>query len=65
MDYDHFGQSSQQPKQRRKRVGKRRQNNKPPIPARLALDPKLRGNVGVISEDIANDLFSHQSLLGK
>ncbi|KAJ5538634.1 hypothetical protein N7494_008113 [Penicillium frequentans] len=63
MDYDHFGQSSQQPKQRRKRVGKRRQNNKPPIPARLALDPKLRGNVGVISEDIANDLFSHQSLL--
>ncbi|KAJ5116099.1 ATPase AAA-type core [Penicillium angulare] len=63
MDFDHYGQSSQQPKQRRKRAGKRRQCNKAPVPARLSLDPQLRGNVGVLSEDIANDLFSQQSLL--
>lgn len=65
MDFDHYGQSSQQPKQRRKRVGKRRQQNKAPITARLSLDPQLRGNVGVLSEDLANDLFSQHSLLGE
>ncbi|KAJ5692648.1 hypothetical protein N7462_002071 [Penicillium macrosclerotiorum] len=62
MDLEHYGQSSQQPRQRRKRVAKRRLRNKPPIAARLALDSQLRGNVGVLSEDLANDLFPQQTL---
>ncbi|KAJ5220234.1 hypothetical protein N7468_009438 [Penicillium chermesinum] len=64
MEFEQYGQSSQQqPRQRRRRIGKRRQRNKLPITARLALDPQLRGNTGVLSEDIANDLFSQHSLL--
>lgn len=65
MDFDHYGQSSQQPRQRRKRAGKRRLRNRPPVAARLALDPQLRGNVGVLSEDLANNLFTQQALQGK
>ncbi|KAJ5119109.1 hypothetical protein N7526_010746 [Penicillium atrosanguineum] len=64
MDFDHYGQSSQQPRQRRKRAGKKRMRNKLPIAARIALDPQLRGNVGVLSEDLANDLFAQQTLQG-
>jgi hypothetical protein len=65
MDFDHYGQSSQQPRQRRKRVAKRRLCNKPPVAARLALDAQLRGNVGLLSEDLAKDLFPQQSLQGE
>lgn len=65
MDFDHYGQSSQQPRQRRKRVAKRRLRNKPPVAARLALDAQLRGNVGLLSEDLAKDLFPQQSLQGE
>jgi peroxin-6 len=65
MDFDHYEQSSQQPKQRRKRAGKRRMRNKLPVAARIALDPQLRGNVGVLSEDLANDLFAQQTLQGE
>lgn len=65
MDFEHYGQSSQQPRQRRKRAGKRRQRNKPPVSARLALDPQLTGNVGVLSEDLAIDLFPQQAIQGK
>ncbi|KAJ5572727.1 hypothetical protein N7450_009711 [Penicillium hetheringtonii] len=64
MDFEHYGQSSQQPRQRRKRAGKRRQRNKPPVSARLALDPQLTGNVGVLSEDLAIDLFPQQAIQG-
>ncbi|KAJ5884853.1 hypothetical protein N7495_009363 [Penicillium taxi] len=56
------GQSSQQPKQRQKRVGKRRPRYKPPVTALLSSDPQLRGNVGVISEDLAHRLFAPQTL---
>lgn len=38
--------------------------NRAPISARLSLDPQLRGNVGVVSEDLAGDLF-HNSTIGK
>ncbi|KAJ5247986.1 peroxin-6 [Penicillium chrysogenum] len=62
MDFEQYGQSSQQPRQRRRRAGKRRLNNKTPIAARLALDPQLRGKVGILSEDLANDLFQQQAL---
>ena len=40
-------------------------NNKAPIAARLALDPQLRGKVGIVSEDLANDLFQQQALQGE
>ncbi|CAG7971557.1 unnamed protein product [Penicillium olsonii] len=62
MDFEQYGQSSQQPRQRRRRAGKRRLNSKAPIAARLALDPQLRGKVGILSEDLANDLFQQQAL---
>lgn len=66
MEFEQYGQSSQQqPQQRRRRVGKKRQRTKVPITARLALDPQLRGNTGILSEDIANSLFSHHALMGK
>lgn len=65
MDFEQYGQSSQQPRQRRRRAGRRRLNNKAPIAARLALDPQLRGKVGLLSEDLANDLFQQQTLQGK
>ncbi|KAJ5594058.1 uncharacterized protein N7459_000266 [Penicillium hispanicum] len=64
MDFDHYAQSSRQPRQRRRRTGKRRLHNKPPVGARLALDPQLRGHIGVLSEDLANDLFSQEALQG-
>lgn len=65
MEVEHYGQSSQQPRQRRKRAVKRRLRNKPPASARLSLDPQLRGNVGVVSEDLANDLFAQQTIQGE
>jgi peroxin-6 len=65
MDFEQYGQSSHQPRQRRRRAGKRRLNNKAPIAARLALDPQLRGKVGILSEDLANDLFQQQALQGE
>lgn len=65
MDFEQYGQSSQQPKQRRRRAGNRRLNNKAPIASRLALDSQLPGRVGILSEDLANDLFQQQTLQGK
>ncbi|KAJ5967501.1 hypothetical protein N7501_003749 [Penicillium viridicatum] len=62
MDFEQYGQNSQQPRQRRRRAGRRRFHNKAPIAARLALDPQLRGKVGIVSEDLANDLFQQQAL---
>ncbi|KAJ5520407.1 hypothetical protein N7463_000860 [Penicillium fimorum] len=62
MDFEQYGQSSQQPRQRRRRAVKRRLNNKAPITARLALDPQLRGKIGILSEDLANDLFQQKAL---
>lgn len=56
LDYAH-AQSPDQPKRRRPNARKRHQRAKGPISARLALDPQLRGNVGVLSDDLANDLF--------
>lgn len=59
MDFDYYthAQSPDQPKRRRPNAGKRRQRGKGPVSARLALDPQLDGNVGVVSDDLANDLF--------
>ncbi|CAL5866115.1 uncharacterized protein PFLUO_LOCUS322 [Penicillium psychrofluorescens] len=62
MDHEHYGQGSHQPRQRRRKAGTTRLRNKGPISARLVLDAQLRGNVGVLSEDLANDLFQQRDL---
>jgi hypothetical protein len=40
----------------RKRKRRRRQD-KPPINARLVLDDHVKGDVGILSEDLFNELF--------
>lgn len=62
MDFDYYSQSPDQPKRRRPNAGKRRQRAKGPVSARLTLDGQLRGNVGIVSDDLATDLF-HQGVL--
>lgn len=39
--------------------------NKAPISARLTLDPQLRGNVGIVSDDLVNDLFQYREVKGE
>ena len=65
MDIYHLNHSSQLPRQRHRRTGKRRLNKKTPVAARIALNSQLRGHVGVLSEDLANDLFSQETLQGE
>ncbi|KKK23107.1 hypothetical protein ARAM_004575 [Aspergillus rambellii] len=57
MDIERHQLSSDQPKRRRRNAARRRFRNKAPISARLSLDHHLRGSVGVVSADLANDLF--------
>ena len=46
------------PKKRRRKPGSRRQlRSKEPISARLVLDHQLRGDTGLLSEDLVADLF--------
>lgn len=42
----------------RKRKRRRRQD-KPAISARLVLDDHVKGDVGILSEDLFSDLFPH------
>lgn len=67
MDLEQYAQSSNQPKQRgrRRRAGGRRQRNRAPISARLVIDHHLRGNVGVLSDDLVADLFPEQAMTGE
>lgn len=69
MDFEHYGGQSaaDQPKQRRRRrnAGRRLLRNKGPLSARLTLDPQLRGNVGIVSDDLVSDLFQHRELTGE
>ncbi|EMD62976.1 hypothetical protein GGP41_005012 [Bipolaris sorokiniana] len=44
---------SQNPRKRRRR----RRLDRPPVSARLLLDDRIKGEVGVLSEDLFNDLF--------
>ncbi|KAF4283463.1 peroxisomal assembly protein [Aspergillus fumigatus] len=62
MDFPHHDRASVQPRRRRRNVAKRRLRNRAPISARLALDSQLRGSVGIVSEDLANDLFQPPSV---
>ena len=65
MDLGHRDLNSDQPKRRRRNAVRRRMRNRAPLSARLALDPQLRGNVGVVSEDLAGDLFQYSTATGK
>ena len=69
MDFEHYGgpSAADQPKQRRRRrnAGRRLLRNKGPLSARLTLDPQLRGNVGIVSDDLVSDLFQRRDLTGK
>lgn len=51
-------------RRRREGPGRRRANNKNPISARLVLDHHLRGDVGILSDDLAIDLFPGSSVEG-
>ena len=69
MDFEHYGgQSADQPKRQRRRrpnAARRLLRNKAPISARLTLDPQLRGNVGIVSDDLVNDLFQYREVKGE
>ena len=41
----------------RKKRRRRRREDKPPVPARLVLDEHVKGDVGILSEDLFADLF--------
>lgn len=53
------------PKRRRRKATRRRLRNKAPISARLVLDQHLRGDVGILSDDLVADLFPDVNLAGK
>ncbi|KIA75917.1 microbody (peroxisome) biogenesis protein [Aspergillus ustus] len=57
MEFERHEFSSDQPKRRRRNHARNRLRSKAPISARLSLDHHLRGSVGVVSDDLANDLF--------
>ncbi|KAF7588851.1 peroxisomal assembly protein [Aspergillus hancockii] len=57
MDSERHNFNSDQPKQRRRKVGRRRLRNRAPISAHFTLDHQLRGSVGVLSDDLAKDFF--------
>ncbi|KAE8390960.1 AAA-domain-containing protein [Aspergillus alliaceus] len=65
MDFEHRGLNSDQPKRRRRNIGRRHLRNRAPIAARFTLDHQLRGSVGVLSDDLANDLFQSSSTEGQ
>ncbi|KAI0391208.1 peroxisomal biogenesis factor 6 [Xylariaceae sp. FL0594] len=51
-------------KPRRPKQRRRRREDKPPISARLVLDDHVRGDVGILSDDLFADLFPHLHLDG-
>ncbi|KAE8306497.1 hypothetical protein BDV41DRAFT_119883 [Aspergillus transmontanensis] len=57
MDLERRDLYPDQTRRRRRNVGRRRLRNRAPISARFNLDHQLRGNVGVLSDDLANDFF--------
>ncbi|KAA8645883.1 AAA family ATPase peroxin 6 [Aspergillus tanneri] len=56
--------NSDQPKRLRRNAGGKRPRNRAPISAHIALDDQLRGNVGVLSDDLAADLFQSSGSTG-
>lgn len=61
MDLERRDLYPDQTRRRRRNVGRRRLRNRAPISARFNLDHQLRGNVGVLSDDLANDFFQLSS----
>ncbi|KAL4810242.1 hypothetical protein BDV18DRAFT_130584 [Aspergillus unguis] len=57
MDLERHDVSSGQPKRRRRNHARNRLRKKVAISARLSLDHHLRGSVGVVSDDLADELF--------
>jgi hypothetical protein len=45
----------------RRRRRRRRRQDKPPVAARLVLDDKIKGDVGILSEDLFRELFPYGS----
>ncbi|KAL2008801.1 hypothetical protein VTN00DRAFT_6995 [Thermoascus crustaceus] len=62
MEVERDGRYLDQPRRRRWRAGRRRLRNRAPISARLVLDQSLRGDVGVLSDDLVTDLFPGSNL---
>jgi hypothetical protein len=52
-------------KRKRRKVIRGRVHARAPIAARLVLDSHLRGDVGVLSDDLAKDLFSGLDRVGE
>lgn len=44
-----------------KRRNRRRRQDKPAITARLVLDDRTKGDVGIVSDDLFADLFPHHA----
>lgn len=65
MEVERDGRYLDQPRRRRRRAGRRRLRNRAPISARLMLDQSLRGDVGVLSDDLVTDLFPGSNLAGE
>ena len=42
-----------------RRRRRRRRQDKPPVSARLVLDDQIKGDVGILSEDLFRELFPH------
>jgi hypothetical protein len=57
MAAESLGYDSDQPKRRRRKGLRGRARPRAPISARLMLNSQLRGDVGVLSDDLVNDLF--------
>lgn len=51
-------------KRRRRDPRRRRVNNRNPVSARLVLDHHIQGDVGILSDDLAVDLFPGSSAQG-
>jgi len=65
MEVERDGHRLDLPRRRRRRAGRRRLRNRAPISARLVLDRNLRGDVGVLSDDLITDLFPGLHLAGE
>ena len=68
MDTKAAAHTIDHPKRRRRKAGAGRKGgrnlrSKNPISARLVLDHHLRGDLGVLSDDLVSDLFPGRSYL--
>ena len=63
---ENLGHVPDHPKKRRRKLFNRRQlRSKEPISARLVLDHQVRGDTGLLSEDLVADLFPGLNFAGE